>query len=261
MIKEPQPGSNWFFVDESGDANFYDRDGNFIVGQPGCSPVLILGLIETRDPRSMRRAILALREEVSGDPYLQGIPSLAKTAVAFHAKDDAPEVRYRFYKLISCLDFKAQFIVARKIERVFRNSFESNANAFYDHLITHLFKNLLHRHQANYIYAAQRGSRKRQAPLAAAIERGRRQFEDRWKTRVETTSHLLIQHPNTEPCLSVVDYMNWAVHRAYTKREMRYYRFVEDKVSLLLDLYDIDNYPRTHYHRKNAFDIDKTTPL
>ena len=44
-MKKPQSGSTWFFVDESGDPTFYDRKGNLIVGQPGCSPILILGLI------------------------------------------------------------------------------------------------------------------------------------------------------------------------------------------------------------------------
>ena len=41
-MKEPLEGSNWFFVDESGDPTFYDPRGNVIVGQPGCSTVLIL---------------------------------------------------------------------------------------------------------------------------------------------------------------------------------------------------------------------------
>ena len=31
-MKTPQEGTNWFFVDESGDPTFYDRRGNLIVG-------------------------------------------------------------------------------------------------------------------------------------------------------------------------------------------------------------------------------------
>ena len=45
------------------------------------------------------------------------------------------------------------------------------------------------------------------------------------------------------------------------KREMRYYRFVEDKVGLLIDLYDAEKYPANWYSRKNPFDIEKTSPL
>lgn len=260
-MRKPQEGDTWFFVDEAGDATYYDRKGNLIVGQPGCSSILMLGFIETQDPASIRQAVLDLQCEVVGDPYLKDIPSVAKTAVAFHATDDAPEVRYRFFKLIAELDFTAQFIVARKIERVFRNNFEANQNRFYDHLVKHLFERVLHRYTHNHIYFAKRGSRDRQEPLEAAVRGAIRRFEEKWETKVVSTFSVQAQTPKGEPCLSVIDYMNWAVQRAFVKREMRYYRFIEDKVSLLIDWYDTDNYPKNWYNRENPFDVEKSSPL
>ncbi len=150
-MKKPKNCSSYFFVDESGDPTFYDAKGNFIVNE-GSSPLLILGLIETQKPHSLRQAILDLQQQVISDGYLQKIPSISKTAVAFHAKNDSPEIRYLFYKLIKQLDFKAQFIVARKIEKVFRNDFKANENEFYDHLVTRLFRDVLHRYRHNHIY-------------------------------------------------------------------------------------------------------------
>ena len=69
------------------------------------------------------------------------------------------------------------------------------------------------------------------------------------------------QTPSGEPCLSIVDYANWAVYRAFTQGEMRYYRTIEDKVCLLVDLYDTAKYPKNWYNRGNPFDITKITPL
>lgn len=69
------------------------------------------------------------------------------------------------------------------------------------------------------------------------------------------------QTPSGEPCLSVIDYMNWAVYRAFVRREMRYFQVVQDKVSLLVDLYDRAHYPKNWYNRKNPFDATKITPL
>ena len=135
-MKDPQLGHNYFFVDESGDPTFYDRQGNLIVGSAGCSPILILGFIETQSPQLLRRSILALQHNIVTDPYFQEFPSIAKTAVAFHAKDDIPEVRYQVFKYLANLEFRAQFVVARKIERVFRNSCNAREDEFYDHLIT-----------------------------------------------------------------------------------------------------------------------------
>lgn len=260
-MKKTRDESTWFFVDESGDPTFYDRQGNLIVGQAGCSPILILGFIETQDPAPIRKAILELQQEVAHDPYFQDFPSLAKTAVAFHAKDDVPEIRYRFFSLLATLDYRAQFVVARKIERVFRNSFNGSENEFYDHLVSRLFQNLLHRYAHNRIYFSRRGSRDRQEPLFRAIQRGIQRFETKWGTRVGTRFDVQAQNPQGEPCLSVIDYMNWAVYRAFTRQEMRYYRVVEQKVDLLVDLYDNQRYPGNWYTRKNPFDANKITPL
>ncbi|MFZ0547528.1 MAG: DUF3800 domain-containing protein [Candidatus Promineifilaceae bacterium] len=260
-MKAPKSGEDWFFVDESGDPTFYDRQGNLIVGQEGCSPILLLGFIETADPSSIRTALLHLQKEIVNDPYFAGVPSLTKTEIAFHAKDDLPEIRYRVYKLLATLDFRAQFIVARKQERTFIKRFGGNENRFYDELISRLFENVLHRVEINHIYFAKRGSRERQKPLFAAIKSGISRFESKWGRKVKSTITLQAQIPSGEPCLSVADYMNWAVYRAFTRQEMRYFNVVADKASLLVDLYDTQNYPRNWYHRRNPFDIHKISPL
>jgi len=260
-MKEPQPGRAFFFVDESGDPVFYDRKGNLVVGQPGCSPILMLGFVQVQSPAPLRRAILALQQEIVQDTYFHGVPSIQKTAVAFHAKDDMPEVRYRFFRLLATMDFRAHLIVARKIERVFRGSFKARETAFYDHLVSLLFQDVLHRYQLNTIYFAKRGSRDRQLPLSQAIQRGIQRFEGKWDCEVTTKFEVQAQTPSGEPCLSIVDYVCWAVYRAFTRGEIRYYKTIEDKVSLLVDLYDTDNYPDNWYNRRNPFDATKITPL
>ena len=67
--------------------------------------------------------------------------------------------------------------------------------------------------------------------------------------------------PQGEPCLSVIDCLNWAVYRAFTRGEMRYYPQIEAKVSLLVDLCDTDRYPKNWYNKRNPFDVNKITPL
>jgi hypothetical protein len=113
-------GDSYFFVDESGDSTFYDARGKLIVGEEGCSPILILGFIETQKPHEIRQAVLRAQRSIISDTYLLKVPSISKTTIALHAKDDAPEVRYLFYREKKSLPFKAQFIVARKIERIFK---------------------------------------------------------------------------------------------------------------------------------------------
>src|ERR1700730_12901090 len=107
-MKKPKGGDSYFFTDESGDPTFYAKHTRrCIVGQFGCSPILILGFSETQDPAPLRKAVLNLHEKVIDDPFLSKLPSSRKTAFAFHAKDDAPEVRYLFASMITQLEFKA----------------------------------------------------------------------------------------------------------------------------------------------------------
>lgn len=111
------------------------------------------------------------------------------------------------------------------------------------------------------IYFAKRGSRTRQAPIEGAISKSIEIFEKKWNTNVNSRTIVQAQTPVGEPCLSVVDYMNWAVYRAFTRNEMRYFETVRDKVSLLIDLYDTDRYPKNWYTKKNPFHINKITPV
>ena len=252
---------NYFFVDEAGDPFFYDRYKRCIVGKEGCSKILLLGFIRTDDPVSLRKAVLTLKEEISKDKYLKKIPSLQKTLRAFHAKDDCPEVREKFYKMIVGLDFKAEFVVARKIESVFRDKHNSKPNIFYDNLIIKLFQEKLHLAEKNFIYFAVRGDKIRQEPLQDAVQTAVLAFENKWNKKVGSRMEILPQSPYGEPCLQIADYLNWAVQRAFIKKEDRYYKFIEDKVSYLVDIYDFDNYPNNFYNRKKKFDINKISPL
>jgi hypothetical protein len=76
-MKEVAPGDSYFFVDESGDSTFYDANGKFIVGEPGCSPILILGFIETQKPHEIRRAVLRAKQSMThrleGGGYCNGL--------------------------------------------------------------------------------------------------------------------------------------------------------------------------------------------
>jgi len=262
-MKKPEEKPNYYFVDESGDPNFYNREGILIAGQEGCSSILILGFMEAENPDILRKEILALKKDISADPYLSGIPSMKKTRISFHAKDDCPEVRLAVFKKLEALDFKAQFVVARKIEKVFQKRFNGDENKFYNHLITKLFQNVLHRFNENHIYFATRGSKNRQLFLSSALKNAVELFEEKWGIGIsdKISIKILAQSPVGEPCLQIIDYLNWAVYRAFTKGEMRFYKTIESKVSFLWDIYDADNYPNNFYSRKNPFDHNKISPV
>jgi len=262
-MKSPKRGNTHFFVDEAGDPTFYNKRGRLIVGQGGCSQLLMLGFIETGDPRAMRQAVLDLHNTVLADSYLQKIPSFADTSIAFHANKDCPEVRYLVYKMISSLDFKAQFVVSCKSEQVFKAIYNSNENEYYDGLVSRLFQNVLHRYKKNSICFSSRGSKDRRRPLELAIEKARDSFVayygEKASQRIPGIKiDVQAQSPKGEPCLSVVDYVAWALQRAYVTRQTRYYDFVADKVSYISELREDG---MSKFSRKYPFDISKAARL
>ena len=260
-MKKTELDHRYFFVDESGDPTFYNRYGKCIVGEEGCSKILILGFIRTENPKAIRLALSTLKNEISKDEYLKKIPSLAKSLLAFHAKDDCSEIREKVFKLIKTLDFKAEFIVARKQEVIFRKKHQSKEDKFYHDLTAKLFENKLHRAKKNSIYFAVRGSITRQELLDEAIDVAKKNFERKWATKIDTSILVYPQQPSDEPCLQVVDYMNWVIQRAFVRGEERYYDFIKEKISFLLDVYDNDKYPNNYYNEKNVFAVNKISPL
>ncbi len=229
--------SSYFFVDESGDPTFFDSNGNSLLQTNGCSSILIIGFIKTKNPTEIRRDISKLHLEISQDDYLKSIPSIAKTNIHFHAKDDCPEVREKVFRMIKNLDFQAEFVVAKKTADIFIKRHKRDENIFYNEIVSKLFEKNLHQ-QNNIIYFSKRGAKTKQNHISQAIQTAILTFEDLSKTQVETQTQTYIQIPSEEPCLQIIDYMNWAVYRKYTKNELRYFDFVKDKITSVLDIYD-----------------------
>lgn len=266
-MKQPDNIPRWYFVDESGDTAFYaNRSKRLIVGEEGCSKTLILGFLRTRDPQDIRAMLAEVRLAVSTSKYLQSIPSIKKSLVCFHAKDDCPEVRQLVFEAIDKMSFGCQIVVARKIEEFFQKKHRGSEDRFYDDLVTRLFFGQLHRSKRNYIIFAQRGNKNRQHALRAAVQKSVSRFLDTVRNSTCTPSFLITtSQPLQEPALQVIDYVNWAVQRAFEKGQMRYFDLLRERIELLRDLYDFEKKSRHEncaYNRDdNHFDITKASPL
>lgn len=44
--------------------------------------------------------------------------------------------------------------------------------------------------------------------------------------------------------MNIADYFCWTVFRVFERGEMRYYNFLSDKISLVVDLYDTSKYEK-----------------
>ena len=57
-----------------------------------------------------------------------------------------------------------------------------------------------------------------------------------------------VQDHYTEPLLNIADYLSWSVQRVFERGEMRYYNFIRDKISLVVDLYEAGRFKGNENH-------------
>jgi hypothetical protein len=166
-----------------------------IVGQPGVSLSFAIAMIKfNSDLNKIRKGVRGLQDEVTADKYLLGIASVAKKASAggfyFHATDDPPEVRERFFKFIESLDCTCEMMVARKLPSMFALKHHHHEAEFYADVLSHLLKNKLKLGQKIVLNIAQRGASTRNANLQLALAKAVARFEKKFS--VDEISSLVV---------------------------------------------------------------------
>ncbi len=240
-----------YFVDEGGDGTLFDGRGNVIIGEEGCSRFFILGLLDVADPGKLKQSLDDLRGRLLSDPYFKGVPSMQpqarKTALAFHAKDDLPEVRREVFALLRNIEGLRYFaVVADKwqvLEYVRQRNlrdpdYRYHSNELYDFLARRLFRNLLHKDHEYEIIFAKRGTSDRTSALRAALEMARERFTQKWGIVSSAPIHVSASTPVKQVGLQAADYFTWALQRLYERGEERYLGYLWPSIHLVLDIDD-----------------------
>jgi len=239
-----------YFVDEAGDATLFDRRGNTLIESPGCSRFFILGLVDLPETETLACELGALRARLLSDPYFKKVPSMQpearKTALAFHAKDDVPEVRREVFSLLAPHDLRFFAVVKnkRKVLEYVRQRNERDSpyryhpNEMYDYMVRRLFKTLLHKDDGYNIYFAKRGASDRTTALRKALEVAQNRFKTQWNIASVPRINVIAATPPACAGLQVVDYFLWALQRLYERQEDRYVELLWPSFRLVQDIDD-----------------------
>jgi hypothetical protein len=251
------------FLDEAGDTTFYGTGRKLILGQEGVSLSFTIGMLKVAEPLAdLRAAVVAQQSAITGDAYVNRIPSVAKKIARggfhFHAKDDPAEVRAVFFKFIATRQVTFEAVVARKIPDLFRRKHHERESEFYADLLSHLIKNKLKPSGRLVLTIAHRANSTSNANLQLALEKAESRSlhqlspADRHRRVVFN-----VQGHRQEPLLSIADYFCWTVQRVFERGDTRYYDFLGERIRLVVDLYDQAGYTgsRNYYrdqHRLTA---------
>jgi len=185
-------------------------------------------------------------------------PAYRKTAVAFHAKDDCPEIRREVFKLL--LNHELHFFAVVRDKRVItrlvkehnreKPEYRYRPNHLYDRCVSRLFRDRLHKDDGYLVRFSKRGNKSRTQALQKALEQARSNFH--YKHSIESSAPVDIL-PTTSASsagLQATDYFLWALQRLYERGEDRYWNFVVGKASLVHDVDDTQMNPYGQYYPK-----------
>lgn len=239
-----------YFVDEAGDPVLFSRTGRICVGQEGCSRYFILGMADIAHVETLAQDLGQLRASLLADPYFKDVPSMqptaGKTAIAFHAKDDLPEVRREVFGLLHRHEIRFFAVVrdkAKVVEYVRQRNehdegYRYHPNELYDYMVRRLFKNLLHKDDQYNIYFARRGATDRTEALHQALDTARQRFAAQWQVASKAMIKVMPATPAQQVGLQAADYLLWALQRLYERREDRFVTLMWPAFSLVHDLDD-----------------------
>jgi len=149
--------------------------------------------------------------------------------------------------------------VARKSVDRYEQLHGGREENLYADLLSRLLKNKVKQDHRMVLTIAERGKTTRNATLASALKLARERYVGA-KNRQDTANRVKkgelpflgmisesdlkanvvfnVQNQHTDPLLNVADYFCWAIQRVFEKGEVRYYNYLQKKISLVVDLYD-----------------------
>ncbi len=243
----------YIFIDESGDAAFYAKGKKLLIGTDGFKPLLVLGMIMCDDKKHLHQAVTNFQNQLLNDALYNTLPCITKSNQWFlHARNDQLEVRAKFIELLrNITGFESYHVIGRKKLNTFQSKHNSNENEFYFDLVYHLLKDRLN--NENYFYqiflAARNGNTANL--LKAAIDKAIAKDNHKRENKLNIKFDCRIVQTNQTPEMSIVDYLLWSLQRHLLSDEARYYKALENKYNLIIDLYSTaDN---NYYTAQNRF--------
>lgn len=217
----------FYFLDESGDADFFGKKGKRLWETEQWHPVLIMGLLETSNRKQLRKDIVEFHTNLPKDTYYNGICSLGKENHFLHARADHPEVRAAFFQFLrSRNDFMLYFSIVEKDPEIFISTFNKKPNSFYFHVVEHLLKMPPFRDNDTHAFYLSRRTKNTHADfdrvLKTALVKEMSAGDLRYSADIVKSSEY--------PELSVIDYMLWSMQRWVMKGEARFLKTFSDRI-------------------------------
>jgi hypothetical protein len=209
---------------------FADEAGNFDFSRnPGATRYFVLTTV-TADDCQVGDDLLALRRDLGWKGlHLDQVP---------HATEDPQAVRDEVFDLLQASDFRVDATILEKSKAYPRLQHERELYkiAWFLHF-KHVAPRIATRADRLFVVAASLGTKKKRGLFHNAVDDVVHQVSPCRSHRVAFWSS------ESDPCLQVADYCNWAIQRKWERDDTRSYDLIEPKIKSEFDVW------RTGTHR------------
>jgi hypothetical protein len=246
----------YFFIDESGDPNFYARRKRPLWTEPTFEPILMLGMTVVENRRALREAISKFQKQISDDVLFNSIHSVNQPNWFLHASKDHVDTRLKFIEFLRAQEgFKCYIAIGRKLPEIFHSKHNGKASEFYFDLLNKLLTLFPFEDEKEHILFLSQKQSSTEDKFIAAVDKA---LKSQSKRMTDTHIKCRIVASKDYPELSVIDYLMWTLKRYITQGDRRYFAALEDKFELIYDVYEDEGKGRI-YDKTHKFDLDKAS--
>ncbi len=226
----------FIFLDESGKPEVFSSKGINLVEKRQASKFLVIAAIRTVNQLKLQQEITAFKLKLLQDKELTKIFSSSYSLDSFHASNDYPEVKERFYSFINELDIKLDILVVEKLKCF--PGLQRNPGRLYGVMAGQLLKNLCHQTNRTEIIFSRKDSKlKLRKELEREVERVRLEYMQVHPNLDKIIKLSYFHNPHySHGGLQVADYVAYAVFKVFEDNERKWYEMIKDKIGKIQDV-------------------------
>lgn len=227
--------NNYIFLDESGKPEVFSSKGTNLVSAGTASRFLVISAVRSNNQLKLQQEIMDFRTKLLKDESLLKIFSSAYALDNFHASNDYPEVREKFYRFIASSKIKIDVIVAEKLKCY--AFLQNNPGKLYGFMAGQLLKNICHQANSTEIIFSRKDSKlKLRQELEVETERIRLNYIN--NNKITNNFILKYQHNphHSHGGLQIADYVSYAIFQYFERNDDQWYKLIQNNIGKITDI-------------------------
>jgi hypothetical protein len=240
-----KPGELVIYLDESGSADVFSSSGEDLLALGRTPNYLVIAALRCPDPNVVARCVASTIAWANTLPNRTRPPGIVTN---LHAGKDDVRVRLRFCQELAALPIKATAIVMDKRLLDPTRTWRNDRRAFYDEMAARLLCDSLHLHEQTRIIFSRKNHETRVDlnVMVRAVEAEWATFMARVGAPLPKTVTARHEMAAKNPGLQAVDYVAWALFRAFERGDMTHYRILQPVIRHVVDVGRLTHYSSKH---------------